>query len=278
MISFPFHILSVSPWPFLVSLSLFDLLSHSFLLLYSNSSHPFTFLRILLFFFFLFAWFFDIFLDSLEGSHPSQVSLGFFFGYSLFILSELLIFFSLFYSYFYHSLLPDPSLGCIWPPLGISPLDYISIPLFNSFLLLSSGISLTITHNLLLFPSSSYWLFSILFLGITLLLGFTFSFFQYLEYYSSSFSFFDSLFSNSFYILTSWHGIHVLIGSLFLFISLISLFFPWSSSPLSLDTPVSHYSSFKWFFFSSIYWHLVDLIWFFIFFLLYFSPSLSSSL
>ncbi len=277
ILPFSAHIVQFSPWPFLVSFSLLSLLLNSFLHLYSPSSLTFfegsLSLRLFLFLFSFFYWFFDIFLESLSGSHPFKVSLGFFLGFSLFLLSELLIFFSLFYSYFYNSLIPDPSLGCLWPPLGISPIDYLSIPLFNTFLLLSSGISLTISHNLLFFPSFFPWSLSIFFLLLTLLLGLSFSYLQYFEYLQSSFDLSDSLFSSSFFILTGWHGIHVLIGSLFLFFSLISLALSFSSSPLSIINHLYHYTSFKWLFFSSIYWHLVDFIWLFLFFFLYIFPS-----
>jgi len=43
------------------------------------------------------------------------------------------------------------------------------------------------------------------------------------EYYEASFSFADSVYSCSFYMLTGLHGCHVIAGACFLLVSLIRL-------------------------------------------------------
>ena len=50
-------------------------------------------------------------------------------------------FFSVFWGFFHASLSPDVYVGSSWPPLGIDALDPFAIPLLNTLLLLSSGLS-----------------------------------------------------------------------------------------------------------------------------------------
>jgi len=79
---------------------------------------------------------------------------------------------------------------------------------------------MTISQNYLLNRNKINSLF---FLFITLILAFSFSFIQYLEYYNASYSIYDSVYGTNFFILTGFHGIHVIIGSLLLIISFFRL-------------------------------------------------------
>lgn len=91
-----------------------------------------------------------LFLNMSEstGRFSSEVTGGILAGFSLFILSEVMLFFSFFWAFFYFSLTPSIVLGSIWPPLGLqdSVVPTLNIPLANTVVLLSSGVSLTLAQ------------------------------------------------------------------------------------------------------------------------------------
>ena len=91
------------------------------------------------------------------------------------------------------------------------------MPFLNTLILLGRGVTVTVSHFYL--NEGSKFLFS-LYLFLTFLLGATFTFFQAQEYISSFFCIRDGNFGTSFFMLTGFHGIHVLIGSIFLIVTL----------------------------------------------------------
>lgn len=105
----------------------------------------------------------------------------------------------------------------MWPPVGVSTFDPKGIPLLNTILLVSSGVSVTWTHHSLEVGDLSS---SILSLLLTVLLGFVFTVFQLFEYYLAGFTFSCSSYSSVYFMGTGFHGLHVLIGTALLFISL----------------------------------------------------------
>lgn len=62
-------------------------------------------------------------------------------------------------------------------------------------------------------------------LVITVFLGGYFTFLQAGEYYDAAFSLRDGAFGSVFFVATGFHGLHVLIGSVFLLICLIRVVF-----------------------------------------------------
>lgn len=77
------------------------------------------------------------------GDHSKVVELGIRWGIVLFIISEVFFFVSFFWAFFYARLIPVVMVGGTWPPQGIQVFDPLGVPLLNSFVLLSSGVSVT---------------------------------------------------------------------------------------------------------------------------------------
>lgn len=257
--SFSYQLVSNSPWPITTSISLFSLLL-SFILITNNKlGGEFIFINSLIALSLsLFLWFKDIIIEgTFRGEHTEKVQKGLTLGFILFVISEVCVFFSLFFAYFYNSLIPSIEIGSLWPPVGLISLDYKSVPLLNTLILLCSGFTITVCHNYII---NGYKLYSkaYFYLFLTILLGCIFSYLQYYEYYNSLFTLTDSIFGTSFFILTGCHALHILIGTGMLIISLIRLNFSHFTN--------NHHLLFS---FSAIYWHFVDAVWLVLFIVLY---------
>lgn len=58
---------------------------------------------------------------------------------------------------------------------------------------------------------------------VTVLLGIVFTALQGMEYYEAPFTIADSVYGSTFYVATGFHGLHVLIGTTFLIVSLVRI-------------------------------------------------------
>jgi cytochrome c oxidase subunit 3 len=146
-------------------------------------------------------------------------------------------------------------IGSIWPPLGILPINPFQIPLLNTIILLSSGITVTWAHHSLLANKNDKVKLRLL---ITIILGLYFTSLQIWEYWDASFRFSDSIFGSSFFIATGFHGLHVIVGTIFLLISFLRF-------KINLFSKVHHLG----FEISIWYWHFVDVVWLFLYTFLY---------
>ena len=133
------------------------------------------------------------------------------------------------------------------------------LPLLNTFILLTSAASLNISH---LYIKTSKYIKSFFWLFATILLGLFFVFIQYREYRDCSFQYNDGIYAACFFSLTGLHGIHVMIGISALITCAINLLFKNYS-------PNFHQS----YAYSILYWHFVDVIWLFVYFILYLWPA-----
>ncbi len=204
----------------------------------------------------LYFWWKEVIIEgTYQGFHNQNVQNNLTLGFLLFVVSEALVFFSFFFAFFYNSLIPSVNVGGVWPPVGIETLDASAIPLLNTVILFMSGISVTASQHYIVAQNRKN---AILYLIITVLLGLIFLFFQFFEYSYSLFTISDSVFGASFYLLTGFHGFHVLIGVIFLIVSLIRL--------IAYHYSENHFLNAT---FASIYYHFVDVVWIVLFAVIY---------
>lgn len=252
----PFHLVTLRPWPLLSSfrviVTIIGLINwfnnfNYYLFLYGN----------ILIIICLVQWWRDVIREgTYQGFHSKKVVKGLKLGILLFIISEVFFFIRIFWCYFHIFLSPRIEIGRIWPPKNIQTFNPYQIPLLNTFILLSSGVSVTWCHYSILNKNNYERFFRLL---ITVILGIIFTIFQYKEYYERSFNISDSVYGSIFYISTGFHGLHVIIGSVFLLVNLLRIY-------------NNNYSSIHHFGFEAAawYWHFVDVVWLFLYLLVYF--------
>jgi cytochrome c oxidase subunit 3 len=253
----PYHLVEPSPWPLLISLNLlFSLIGlTAYLNGYMLSLITFKLSFFNVFIIFLF-WIYDIISESLYmGFHSFKVSKGLIIGFLLFVLTEIMLFFSLFWAYFHSALNPT---DLIWPPVGIDLINPWSIPLLNTVLLLYSGVAATWAHHEFLSSASSSKVRSqaLLSLNIAILLGLIFVALQGFEYYHSTYDITDSIYSSAFYLTTGMHGFHVIVG--------VSLLIAISYRLYTYHNPTIFFDL------ALIYYHFVDVVWIGLFILIYY--------
>nr|YP_010939196.1 cytochrome c oxidase subunit III [Pseudoligosita yasumatsui]WLF85670.1 cytochrome c oxidase subunit 3 [Pseudoligosita yasumatsui] len=252
----PFHLVTFSPWPLLLSFSIL-MMMFSMINIFYYFEFKLMLFSLMCMLICMYQWWRDVVRESTyQGFHTDKVLLGIKFGMILFIISELFFFFSIFWGYFHMFLSPSIEIGCIWPPKNILGFNYLMIPLLNTIILLSSGVSVTLCHYSLIISNKKMSLVSML---ITVMLGLIFTLFQYLEYKESTFSISDSVYGSLFFMSTGFHGLHVLIGSIFLLLNFFRIM-------------LNNYSSIHHFGFEAAvwYWHFVDLVWLFLYLLIYY--------
>nr|YP_010287113.1 cytochrome c oxidase subunit III [Ixodes acutitarsus]UKT61179.1 cytochrome c oxidase subunit 3 [Ixodes acutitarsus]UZN43769.1 cytochrome c oxidase subunit III [Ixodes acutitarsus]UZN43782.1 cytochrome c oxidase subunit III [Ixodes acutitarsus] len=255
MMFHPFHMVEKSPWPFTGCITSIMITISTIMMLHFSFSFM-IYLALMILILTLFQWWRDVSREaSFQGSHSSNVVMGLKLGMILFIISEIFFFISFFWAFFHSSLSPNIEIGSMWPPMNIIPFNPFEIPLLNTTILISSGISISWSHHSIINNNLKETLISLI---ITIILGITFTFLQSWEYAQAQFSMSDSIFGSTFFMTTGFHGIHVIIGTSFLIISLYRINMNLISS--------SHHFGFEA---AAWYWHFVDVVWLFLFTFMY---------
>src|ERR1700751_6153602 len=101
--------------------------------------------------------------------------------------------------------------------MGIEAINPFELPLLNTVILLSSGVTVTYAHHSLIQGNRSGVIYGLI---ATIILAIIFTALQGIEYTVSSFTISDSVFGSCFYFGTGFHGLHVMIGTVFLVVGL----------------------------------------------------------
>ncbi len=225
--------------------------------------------------FMMIGWFGNVISENQQGLYSDQVDVSFRMGMFWFIFSEVMFFAAFFGVLFYARNMSIPWLGgesnnfftnlllwpgfeSTWPTNGPADMggDFESIPalglpLINTILLLSSSVTITIAHHALIAGHRGTLN---AFLALTFILGFIFIGVQGYEYVHAyrdlNLTLASGIFGSTFFMLTGFHGLHVTIGAIMLFII-------WLRVLKGHFTPTNHFGfeAVAW------YWHFVDVVW-----------------
>ncbi|AKQ57739.1 cytochrome c oxidase subunit 3 [Bordetella hinzii] len=219
----------------------------------------------------LYFWFGEAIAESEGGLFSKRVDLSYRWGMSWFIFSEVMFFAGFFGALWYvrtittpwlgdmdHRLLLWPDFQAVWPnfgPAGVvehfQTVGPFWLPTINTALLLTSGVTLTISHHAL---RANHRGSAIFWLAATVLLGFTFVACQAYEYHHAyselNLKFNSGAYGSLFYMLTGFHGFHVIMGATMLTVILVRL--------IRGHFTADHHFGFEG---AAWYWHFVDVVW-----------------
>jgi len=251
MFTSPFIAVQTSFWPLLVSFILFSTIGNTVLWINLKVSLLSVLFPLLITILLSFMWWKDVIRESLLGYHTHKLEVRLRVGIILFILSEVFFFVSFFWAFYDATLSPTIEIGLTWPPKGISPLSVYSVPLLNTVILLTRGITVTWAHHSIM---NNYFNKSFIRLVTTVLLGAYFIAMQYIEYAEARFSLADGIYGTTFFMATGFHGFHVTVGTLFLLYVTVAL--------VRGQLLYNHHFAFEA---AAWYWHFVDVVWLFLF-------------
>lgn len=261
-----FHLVDPSPWPLLASLGALMLTTGGVAYMHKVLGGWDLMLKgFILVLYVMYVWWRDVVREATyENHHTVKVQRGIRLGVVLFIVSEVMFFFGLFWAFFHSSLSPVYNIGGVWPPASISTSSFYYTPLTNTVILLSSGAAITWAHKAVYLKAKRHSIVALLY---TLFLAALFTYFQKAEYVSLPFNISDSVYGSCFYMITGFHGFHVFVGAVAIFVAFIRL--------VKNHFTNTHHLGLE----SSIwYWHFVDVVWLFVFAVVYWWSNLSFSL
>jgi len=251
----PYHLVDPSPWPIVGAGSALALAIGA--IMFMHDGGPWVmFLGLAAVVFTMVMWWRDVVHEStVQKMHTPVVQIGLRYGMALFIASEVMFFSAFFWAFFNASLFPTEAIGGVWPPEGVQTFSAWDLPLLNTLLLLTSGVTVTWAHHALREGNQQD---TIRGLAITVLLGIAFTGVQAFEYSHAAFGFREGIYSSTFYMATGFHGFHVIVGTIFLTVC----FFRARKGHFTPD----HHFGFEA---AAWYWHFVDVVWLFLFICVY---------
>ncbi len=254
-----YHILHPSIWPLLGAVAGFIMLAGAVLWMHAITPYVFW-IGLVGVLYTMFGWWTEVVHESHVGDHTPVVRIGLRYGFILFIMSEVMFFSAWFWSVFKHLIYPMQTYaGTEYVQPYIYPVEAFDLPLINTVVLLLSGCTVTWAHHALVHGNVRKDL--IAGLALTVVLGVAFTGLQAYEYghlLHEGWKFGDDIFYSNFFMATGFHGFHVIIGTIFLLVCLIRA--------IKGDfTPERHvgFEAAAW------YWHFVDVVWLFLFFVVY---------
>jgi len=259
----PWHLVDPSPWPIVGAVSAGLLTAGTVMYMHGGGPWVMT-LGVLGILVTMAGWFRDVIKEAtFQGYHTPPVQIGMRYGMVLFIASEVMFFSAWFWAFFNASLFPPAAIQGVWPPPGIVPFNAWELPFLNTLILLTSGVTVTWAHHALIEGNREHLLQG---LGLTILLGLTFTGVQAYEYGHAAFSFAfqegqpgkGGIYPTTFFMATGFHGFHVIVGTIFL----IVCFFRAKAGHFKQD----HHFGFEA---AAWYWHFVDVVWLFLFICIY---------
>jgi cytochrome c oxidase subunit 3 len=235
----------------------------------------------------MFSWWSSVIREGHGGEHTPVVQLHFRYGMILFIASEVMFFVGWFWAFFDFSLFPSAiafadgavqhaeegaaAIKATWPPKGLEVINPFRFPLLNTLILLTSGTTVTWAHHALIHNQrggEKRGLWGLIGVGdrdgvlkglwLTIVLGLIFSSVQAYEYSDAPFPYKGLNYGAAFFMATGFHGFHVFVGTLFLIVCLVRAY-------RGGFTPSRHFG----FEAAAWYWHFVDVVWLFLFVVVY---------
>jgi len=264
-----YHLVNPSPWPLVGSIAAFvtavgAIMWMKNMSLFGMKMGGFLFIAGMIgILYVMAAWWTDVTREAQTGDHTRVVQISHRYGMILFIASEVMFFVAWFWAFFDASLFFNEPIqaarveftGGKWPPQGVNVFDPWHLPLLNTLILLTSGTTVTWAHHGLLHNDRSALVKGLV---LTIILGAIFTCVQAYEYAHAPFGFKGSIYGATFFMATGFHGFHVLVGTIFLAVCLFRAL-------KGHFTPQQHLG----FEFAAWYWHFVDVVWLFLFAVIY---------
>jgi len=229
-----------------------------------------------------FGWFRTVISESVGGMNSKLLDRSFRMSMAWFIVSEIMFFAAFFGALFYARLISVPWLAgagtnlethvLLWPefadtwPLFMTPggttteaMEAWGLPFINTCILVTSSVTVTFAHWAL---KKNQRVPLAIWLGLTVTLGVVFLILQVVEYMEAynelGLTLGSGIYGSTFFMLTGFHGAHVTMGTIMLFVILLRCLRGHFS-------PENHFG----FEAASWYWHFVDVVWLFLFTFVY---------